>query len=41
MDRPWARDLAMWYRSADIIFRQLSVDHNMDVQNQVVGSHIS
>ena len=41
MDRPWPRDLAMWFRSADTIFWQLSVDHNMDVQDQVVGSHTS
>ena len=41
MDRPWAPDLAMWYRSADTIFRQLSVDHNTDVQDQVVGYHTS
>ena len=41
MDRPWAPDLAMWYRSADTIFRQLPVDHNIDVQDQVVGYHTS
>ena len=30
----WARDMVMWYWSADTLFWQLSVDHNMNVQHQ-------
>ena len=33
----WARDTVIWYWSADTQFWQLSIDHNMDVQYQVVG----
>ena len=33
-----ARDIIMWYWSADTLFWQLSIDHNMDVQYQVSGS---
>ena len=31
--------MVMWYWSADTLFLQLSIDHNMDVQYQVAGSH--
>ena len=31
----WARDTVKWYWSADTLFWQLSIDHNMDVQYQV------
>ena len=30
----WARDMATWYWSADTLFWQVSIDHNMDVQHQ-------
>ena len=30
----WARDMVMWYWSADTLLWQVSVDHNMDVQYQ-------
>ena len=30
----WARDMATWYWSADTLFWQVSVDHNMDVRYQ-------
>ena len=30
----WARDMVTWYWSADTLFWQVSVDHNMDVQYQ-------
>ena len=30
----WARDTVKWYWSADTLFWQLSIDHNIDVQNQ-------
>jgi len=30
----WARDMAMWYWSANTLFWQVSIDHNMDVQYQ-------
>ena len=30
-----------WYWSADILFWQLSIDHDMDVHYQVAGSHFS
>ena len=33
--------MAILYWSADTLFWELSIDHNMDVQYQVVGSHIS
>ena len=33
--------MVMWYWSADTPFWQSSIDHNMDVENQVEGSHIS
>ena len=36
-----ARDKIMWYWSADTLFWQLSIDHNMDVQYQVSGSDSS
>ena len=29
----WARDTARWYWSADTLFWQLSIDHNIDVQS--------
>ena len=29
----------MWYRSADTLFWQLTIDHNIYVQYQVAGSH--
>ena len=29
------------YWSAEALFWQLSIDHNVDVQNQVAGSHTS
>ena len=28
----WAGDTVRWYRSADTLFWQLSIDHNTDVQ---------
>ena len=28
----WARDTVKWYWSADTLFWQLSIDHNVDVQ---------
>ena len=28
----WARDMVTWYWSADTLFWQVSVDHNVDVQ---------
>ena len=28
----WARGTVRWYWSADALFRQLSIDHNIDVQ---------
>ena len=28
----WARDTVRWYWSADTLFWQLSIDHNIDVQ---------
>ena len=30
----WARDTVRWYWSADTLFWQLSIDHNIDVQYQ-------
>ena len=33
--------MAILYWSADTLFWELSIDHNMDVQYQVVGPHIS
>ena len=30
----WARDMVLWYWSADTLFWQVSVDHNVDVQYQ-------
>ena len=33
--------MAILYWSADTLFWELSIDHNMDVQYQVVGSDIS
>ena len=29
----WARDTVRWYSSAEIPLRQLSIDHNIDVQS--------
>ena len=29
---PWARGTVRWYWSADTLFSQLSIDHNIDVQ---------
>ena len=26
----WGPDMVMWYGSADILFWQVSIDHNMD-----------
>ena len=28
----WARGTVWWYRSADTLFWQLSIDHNIDLQ---------
>ena len=33
--------MAILYWSADTLFWELSIDHNMNVQYQVVGSHIT
>ena len=33
--------MVMWYRSADTLFWQLTIDHNIYVQYQVAGSHTS
>ena len=30
----WAPDMVRWYWSADTLFWQVSIDHNMDVQYQ-------
>ena len=30
----WARDMVTWHWSADTLFWQVSIDHNMDVQYQ-------
>ena len=35
----WHPNTVMWYWSADTLFWQLSIDHNIDVQYQVAGSH--
>ena len=39
----WARDTVMWYSSAETLFWQLSIDHNMDchidLQHQAAGSN--
>ena len=40
MGQPWAGNMVMWYCSADTLFWQLSIDHNMYVQYQV-ASHTS
>ena len=38
----WAHDTVLQYWSADTLFWQLSIDHNMmNVQNQVAASHTS
>ena len=37
----WARDMVTWYWSADTLFWQVSVDHNMDVQYQRPRLHVS
>ena len=31
----WARDMFMWYWSADVLFWQLSIDHEMDLEYQI------
>ena len=31
----WGRNTVMWHRSADTLFWQLSIDHNMDARYQV------
>ena len=36
----WARNMVMWYWSADTLFWQLSTDHNMDVQYNVSGGRL-
>ena len=30
----WARNMSLWYWSAVILYWQVSIDHNIDVQNQ-------
>ena len=30
----WACDMVMWYSSANSLFWQLSINHNVDTQNQ-------
>ena len=37
----WACNTVMWYWSADNLFWQLLIDHNMNVQYQVAGTHTS
>ena len=37
----WAWDTVMWYWSADNLFWQLLIDHNLNVQYQVAGKHTS
>ena len=41
MGRNLVCDTVMCHWSTDILFWQLSIDHNMDVQYQVTGSHTS
>ena len=31
----WARDMVVWYCSADALFWQLSIDHEIDLENQI------
>ena len=31
-----ARDMVMWYLSAETLFWQLSIDHEMDLPNEIV-----
>ena len=35
----WARDMVMWYWTADALLWQLSIDHNLDVQYQVAPGY--
>ena len=35
----WVHNVVMWLLSAGILFWQLLINHNMDLQYQVVGSH--
>ena len=36
----WAGDMVMWYWSADALFWQLSIDHEMDLQYELTKANV-